>query len=151
MKELYYGRIPLGVPVQKKPPKKYASHPYPVLVDGDAYKINIKPLDFTLLEVPIYKGAFDIKLTPLDFTLRSRLSAYHVNSNVLYFDVKALDFELISAISKYPIDVYKSDYITINIKPLDFTLKSLLIIYKHPENSGVLINIKPLDFTLKTG
>ena len=33
MKELYYGRIPLGVPIQKRPPSKYASHPYPVLIE----------------------------------------------------------------------------------------------------------------------
>lgn len=42
--------MPLAVPTQKRPPDKYASHPYPILVDEDAYTASIEVLDAGMKE-----------------------------------------------------------------------------------------------------
>ena len=53
MKELYYGKVLLGVPIQKRPPGKYASHPYPILItDRAMFNAEIKGAG---LLMPIFK------------------------------------------------------------------------------------------------
>ena len=46
MKDIYYGRIPLGVPIQKRPSSKYASHLYAFYELGEyESKVNIDSIE----------------------------------------------------------------------------------------------------------
>lgn len=55
MNEIYYGRIPLGVPVQKVPPSKYASQLYAFYV-LDEYKATVSIESIKLRQSTFYES-----------------------------------------------------------------------------------------------
>lgn len=144
--------MPLAVPHQR-PPSKYASHPYPVLVDEDAYQPTVKPLDFILKLGVFVDDSYLSKLKPLDFTLRDRLRLSYVD-NKESFDVSVapLDFSLVLVAPPEPLEyIVSEDATNISLKPINFTLKRLLILWTVKDNPAYMPSIKPLDFTLKIG
>ena len=135
MKELYYGRIPLGVPIQKRPPDKYASHPYPVLVEKqDCVYVDIAVLDSVFEEVVKERffgddtDQFIPSLIPTDSVFRNVIRTHKID------DTK---------------DGVKLDTITCYMKPLDSIRKSIVITSKQDFKEVITNEIKPLESTFK--
>ena len=135
MKELYYGRIPLGVPIQKRPPDKYASHPYPVLVEKqDCVYVDIAVLDSVFEEVVKERffgdesDQFTASLVPTDSLFRSVIRTRKVD------DTK---------------DGVNLDTLTHYTKPLDSLRKSVLISNKQDFKEAFSNEVKPMESTFK--
>lgn len=143
--------MPLAVPTQKKPPSKYASHPYPVLVN-EALNVSLTVLDFTNEVIPIYEPAYQLSMKPLDFTLKDLVLRVKVDDkDGLLLDMRPLDFTLERVVLDKKIYIDAPDVFDITIKPLDFLLKNTVITHKVDSRAldSYQITIKPLDFTKK--
>ena len=139
--------MPLAVPHQK-PPSKYASHPYPFLIDEDACTSTIRVLDITLeliLKDATINDVYQPDVMPLDIFQRSILINKHIDENEAHTStVRPLDITLKSLlISKYiNDDVYQS-----SVKPLNITLNSILITHRVYDIDAYTSEVKPLDIT----
>ena len=145
--------MPLAVPHQK-PPSKYASHPYPILISEDAYRSTIKTLDITLKRM-LHKVDLSEALQPtlktLDITLRSVLLNKSIdNGGALAPTLKTLDITLYRAPPMKHESTIASG-LQPTLKTLNITLRRLLIQHSVSEESAVQPTLKTLDITLKTG
>lgn len=142
--------MPLAVPTQKRPPDKYASHPYPVLVDEGMYQPIVSPLDFTLLVLLHRYYMHDIFISttkPLDFLLKPTLLEVSIDDNEVYQpSTKPTDFTLKPVLIGADIN---GDYHMAIVSPLSFSLKSVVVRYYHPDDDGYQPMVKPLNITLE--
>lgn len=144
--------MPLAVPTQKRPPGKYASHPYPVLIDEDIYQAVVKPLDITLIQIlkdTLITEAYGAAFMPLDFKLESALKRKDIDDLEAYIGiVKPLDFKLESIIKRMDIgyDGYQP-----TVKALNFNRRRVLIEYANADDEIYKVVVKPLDFTFIKG
>lgn len=157
-------RIAVGV-TQQKPPSKYASHLYPVLVEKqDGYISSVKPLDIThreILKERFFGGEFnedgshngDIEgyspsVIPLDILLESVMKERYIDPEEAYTpSVTPLDITLKNLLSSTRQDP-KESYIP-SVKPLDISKLELLIEHWVDESKAYIPSVKPLDITLK--
>lgn len=142
--------MPLAVPHQR-PPSKYASHPYPVLVDEDAYSPNVKPIDIVLrkiLQETYINDAYIPSITATDFTLEPSLKSRNIDDDAYTPTVTVMNVLLEPALKN--INISGGAYQPI-MKPLNLTLKRVVIDYIHPNDDAYKITVKTLDFILKTG
>ena len=96
--KLRYGNIPIATVLQK-PPSKYASHPYPVLTDEDAYSASVKPLNIVLKSsvesMTVSEDSYNSTVKPLSFALRTVVVGYYGSDDDKYVaTVKPLAFKL---------------------------------------------------------
>lgn len=142
--------MPLAVPTQKRPPDKYASHPYPLLVDEDVLDITLKPLNVSVRRTLFEEGLLPI-LTPLDVVVINVIV-----STETYFGygeshiaplVKPLDVVVINVIK--PVEIYQAygtELLQPSIKPLAVKVKNVfqVIPYNNPPEQ-IKFNVKPLN------
>lgn len=128
---------------------KYASHPYPALLEEGSYQSTVTPLNFTLRRV-LHEGfsddAYSCSVKPLDITLRSVYSNTYVDDDVYTTSIKPLDITLRSIMSRKDVD----DKYQLSVKPLDVTLKRVWNESYVDDDIPYISTIKPLDITLKT-
>lgn len=139
--------MPLAVPHQR-PPSKYASHPYPFLIDEDAYSPTVKSLDFTLKAVLtqfFFDSYYHPLAKPLDFTLKPILIDVNIEGDGYKPLVKPMDFVLKDILNI--ISVGGCSYQP-KTRPLDFLLEMIVVRYYHPNEDKYKPSVKPLDFTL---
>ena len=120
MKEIYYGRIPLGVPIQKRPPSKYASHPYSLLIEDDGYTLKSEAVSIkshTLLHKAFNEYLYDINSEAVSINTRTLLHKYYVD------EVRGLEPDELGRIKRV------SSYVISN-KPIGIGVRNLKIIYK---------------------
>lgn len=130
---------------------KYASHPYPILIDEDAYQPSVKPLDITLKQIlkeGFASDAYTASVKPLDITLKSLLSSRFIDSDAYIPSVKPLDITL-----KQPVVIERinGDAYQPSVKPLNITLKRVLIEHIVKDKDAYMPSVKPLYITLKIG
>ena len=149
MKEIYYGRIPLGVPIQKRPPDKYASHPYPFLLN-DAYNITAKPSSITIKKIlsKVYESDnYQASVTPLGIKLKEPIVVLNGLEPQYYLaSVKPLNIKL-----KEPIivlDGLESQYYLASVQPLNIIIKQILIKYIQDDFEAYQASVNPLNITL---
>ena len=142
--------MPLAVPTQKRPPDKYASHPYPVLVDEDVLGITLKPLNIIVTRSLIEDNLLPI-LTPLDVVvinviIPSETYLGYGESHIAPL-VKPLNVVVINVIKPVEVyQVYETELLQPNIKPLAVKVKNVFqtIPYNNPPEQ-IKFNIKPLN------
>lgn len=81
--------MPLAVPHQR-PPSKYASHPYPVLIDEDVFITAVCPIGFTLKENLITEQ-IKYSVSPLSASLKNVYIKKDVDGGKYVCDITALD------------------------------------------------------------
>lgn len=81
--------MPLAVPHQR-PPSRYASHPYPVLVEEGACLVAVCPLGFILKE-NLMSEQVQSSVSPLSVTLKNVYIKKDVDGDKYVCDVTALD------------------------------------------------------------
>lgn len=140
--------MPLAVPHQK-PPSKYASHPYPLLIDEDAYLPTVKPLNIALIqllqEVSIDE-AFAVGITPLNITKKEPLVQIIVDNEGCSVSLKPL-----SILRKEPL--VRINVMTDAVQPFvnskNIVMKRVLIEHYEAYSDGCIPSIHPLNITLK--
>ena len=141
--------MPLAVPHQK-PPSKYASHPYPVLVDEDVLVNTLKPLNINVTRSLIEDNLLPI-LTPLDVVVINVIvpseTYFGYGESHIAPLVKPLDVVMINVIK--PVEVYQAyetELLQPNIKPLAVKVKNAfqVIPYNNPPEQ-IKFNVKPLN------
>ena len=141
--------MPLAVPHQK-PPSKYASHLYPILVDEDILTNTIKFLNVRVARSLIVDNLLSI-LTPLDVVVinvvKPSETYYGYAESYLTTTTKPLDVVVTNKIKSNGIyKSYGTDLFQTNIKPLAVIVKNVfqVIPYNNPPEH-IKFNVKPLD------
>lgn len=140
--------MPLAVPHQR-PPSKYASHPYPVLVDEDIFSVSISPLNIELIQIlkeALADDAYQASVKAIHLTLRELLTKVFIDADAYSASVQPLNIALKEPLIKLNID--KEGYQLI-VKPLDITLKRLLLDLYVNDKEGYQPIVQPLDITLR--
>lgn len=141
--------MPLAVPHQR-PPSKYASHPYPVLIDDTLLIPSVAIIAAELRTVIVTlneSSKYSANVTPLDIEVKTTLFYRTVNdpSSVIGF-IEPLDITTKSAlINNFQYDKSAN---TASIAPLDFNVKSSLIYYFGYEKQATAASITPLDIMI---
>ena len=142
--------MPLAVPTQKRPPSKYASHLYPVLVDEDALTNTLKPLNVRVTRSLIEDNLLPI-LTPLDVVVINVIvpseTYFGYGESHIAPLIKPLNIVVINAIKPVEIyQAYETELLQPNIKPLAVIVKNVfqVIPYNNPPEQ-IKFNVKPLD------
>lgn len=143
--------MPLAVPHQK-PPSKYASHPYPVLIE-DALAITLKPLNVSVRQSLFEDGLLPI-LTPLDVVvinviIPSETYVGYAESHIAPL-IKPIDVVVTNVIK--PVEIYQAygtESLQPNIKPLAVIVKNVyqVIPYNNPPEQ-IKFNVKPLNVVI---
>lgn len=142
--------MPLAVPHQR-PPSKYASHPYPVLMDEDVLVNTLKPLNISVTRSLIEDNLLPI-LTPLDVVVINVIipseTYFGYGESHIASSVKPLDVVVVVNVLK-PIEIhqaYPTEMLIPNIKPLAVKVKNVfqVISYNNPPEQ-IKFNIKPLN------
>lgn len=141
--------MPLAVPTQKRPPDKYASHPYPVLVDEDVLVNTLKPLNINVTRSLIEDNLLPI-LTPLDVVVINVIvpseTYFGYGESHIAPLIKPLDvvINVVKLIEDY--QAYGTELLQPSIKPLAVKVKNIfqVISYNNPPEK-IKFNVKPLD------
>lgn len=133
-----------------RPPYKYASHPYPILIK-DAYNVSVKPVDMTIktiLHRVSTEDSYSTSVKPLDITMRSILQNVYVNDPDAYsVNISPLDIKIKSIVLSYK---ERDDTYTVNINPLNITIDTVVIRHSVDDPDVYMPSIKPLDIILET-
>lgn len=141
--------MPLAVPHQK-PPSKYASHPYPVLVDEDVLDTTLKPLNISVTRSLIEDNLQPI-LTPLDVVVINVVKPIETylgyGESRIALLIKPLDVVVTNKVK--PIEVYQAyetELLKPNIKPLAVKVKNVFQVIPYNNSSEKIeLNVKPLN------
>ena len=142
--------MPLAVPTQKRPPSKYASHPYPILVDEDVYISAISPIDITLaqmLKEGFLDEAYSPRVTPLAIMLKEPLIRIDINNEAYSPRVTPLAIMLKEPLIR--IDINNEAY-SPRVTPLAIITRTLLIEH-FVVGDAYQSAVKPLNVTLRVG
>lgn len=134
MKEIYYGRIPLAVPIQKIPPSKYASHLYPTQV-VENLSMYAAMNGFGVL-LPVIADSFQVTASMNGFSvLKSIYHSYTIEAECLSSNTSMNGIgELKSVLKNYNLG---KDTLIINNTSFNGvgTLKTVLISYTNTKES----------------
>ncbi|WP_296193626.1 MULTISPECIES: hypothetical protein [unclassified Psychrobacter] len=138
--------MPLAVPTQKRPPSKYASHPYPTALEG-AYVVTTKPLTISRRDVLKISHEYESYITlakPKSIAVRSALISFNAVPEAYTVSAKPKSIDI-----KLPLVVLSTvpEAYTVSAKPKSISSKSLLIKY-YPKDEAYVITAKPLSIKI---
>ena len=140
--------MPLAVPHQR-PPSKYASHPYPVLVNEDAYSVSVKILDITLTQIlkeHYIEDSYMPSVRLLDVLMESQLKRKDINGDATIVSVKLLNVTKRELLTKLNVN---GDGTTRIVKLLDIKKQKLLIEHNINDADAVFRSVALRDITKK--
>ena len=139
--------MPLAVPTQKRPPGKYASHPYPVLVDENAYLSSAQAMAITrrlVLQKQNIEDAYVSTATPLSIAVSSALISKSIDDDAYISTAMPLSIAILEPLIKREVkDAYLS-----SARPLAIKRKLTLISYEHPSDDAYLSSAKPINILI---
>ena len=141
MKKEYYN-VPKGTSQQRRP-WKFQSRLFPLQVKGEAFSVEVIPLDGVFREVlkeRLFNEVYTVEVEPLDFIMKDILKTIELDLDTV---IDGVDSNGNPILRKVP-DVY-----TVDVEPLDFTLRLVMKDTKQDNSEAYSVTVEPLDFIME--